>query len=62
MNHTANDPDEIVKVEIVLKRDGTQTVQMWSEEVVAEARYVIFYGLLQRALMDVHWNVKGTKP
>lgn len=46
--------DEIVKIEIVLKRDGTMVTKAWMEEVVAAARPTMFQGLLHRASMAVY--------
>lgn len=46
--------EEMAKVEIVLSRDGTLSVIAKVDHVSEGARGIVLYGMLQRALMDVH--------
>lgn len=54
-----NTTDEMVKLNLVLRRDGVIDIEGWAHEVVAEARNTLILGLLQRAILEVHAHNKA---
>lgn len=52
---------EMVRIEIVLSRDGKFTCKVWSHEIAPEARSVMTYGLLNRAILEINQTLTQHK-
>lgn len=57
-----NETDEMVKIEIVLQRDGVMAFKLQSTGVNGKAVPTLVFGLLQRAILEYHAHNKAQKP
>lgn len=57
-----NETDEMVKIEIVLQRDGVMDFKLRSTGVNGKAVPTLVFGLLQRAILEFQAHNKAQKP